>query len=85
MYLYVLFNNREHVEIEKRRRGRRSVQESERQANLSFFKYFKSKVNILYINTMLQILLIWDSEFLTYIFIIMLRIDVLQIFVSSAD
>lgn len=51
MYLYVLFNNREHVEIEKRRRGRRSVQESERQANLSFFKHFKSKVNILYINT----------------------------------
>ncbi|KAL6185237.1 hypothetical protein ACLB2K_041371 [Fragaria x ananassa] len=35
---------REHVEIEKRRRGRRSVQESERQANLSFFKYFKSKI-----------------------------------------
>ncbi|XP_004297999.1 PREDICTED: uncharacterized protein LOC101291426 [Fragaria vesca subsp. vesca] len=28
----------------ERRRGRRSVQESERQANLSFFKYFKSKI-----------------------------------------
>lgn len=73
------------MEIEKRRRGRRSVQESERQANLSFFKYFKSKVNLLYRNTMLQILLIWDSEFLTYIFIIMYFIDMLQIFVSSAD
>lgn len=73
------------MEIEKRRRGRRSVQESERQANLSFFKYFKSKVNLLYRNTMLQILLIWDSEFLTYIFIIMYFIDTLQIFVSSAD
>ncbi|KAL6179517.1 hypothetical protein ACLB2K_051032 [Fragaria x ananassa] len=35
---------REHVEIEKKRRGQRSVQESERQANLSFFKHFKSKI-----------------------------------------
>ncbi|KAL6142215.1 hypothetical protein ACLB2K_060498 [Fragaria x ananassa] len=35
---------KEHVEIEKRRRGRRSVQESERRANLSFFKYFKIKI-----------------------------------------
>ncbi|XP_050380039.1 uncharacterized protein LOC126797454 [Argentina anserina] len=36
---------KEHVDIEKRRRGRRcSIQEAERLANLSFSNYFKSKI-----------------------------------------